>query len=338
MFVEPVEQEPFLSTAELTPVLTTQDVQTIFADSLTFEDFIDPRVRSTRIHERAVDTLRSAAARDGIDLGNLALQVSRVQSDQLLVRFNDAGYSLLQQKDGTFKAVTQDAMGRFHEIGNVDPVGMFLNKLAGGAAAVVSLAHMISAADLAKSTAKLLDKVDLLIALRSIDQFEDLRTFYDRLIVLLGAREVDWDAVERITLEVARLRNRLVAEAEHLAANWRPLVPKRGWWVFGRAREALDHSFVDTASPGYQTRYLEYESLCKRMSLSQACLHLEDVCWSLKGEAHRFEPQREKFGMRLHGLANQLAIVEADLLIENGYWSELSRGFGSSNLQNRWAA
>ncbi len=73
------------------------------------------------------------------------------------------------------------------------------------------------------------------------------------------------------------------------------------------------------------------------MSLSQACLHIEDVCWALKGEAHRFEPQRVKFGNRLHSLADQLVEIESDLLIEHGYWSELSRGFGSSNLQARWA-
>lgn len=316
-------------------VISNSDLRQVIGESLTFDEFINPMVRSTKIEEGVAQLVRQSAASEGVNLGNIVLQAQEVGSEGLLVTFNDTGHALLQKKDGVFKAVTVDELGRFNEIGNIDPIGAYLNKLAGGTAVVVSVAHLISAADLAKSTAKLLDKVDLLLALRSIDQFEDLRTYYDRLLVLLREPHVRLDKVEEITLEVARLRNRLAGGAEHLAKSWKPLVPKRGWWLLGKARERLDLRFVDKSSDGYGIRLDEYQSIAKRACLSQACWHLEEICWDLHGQVHHLEPQRVQYATRLRELSSSIKHIETDLQLENAEWSSLVDGLGST-IQRSW--
>ncbi len=298
-----------------------------------FDDFADPLLRARSLEDNLNRMVSEAAMRNGADCGNIAIQVHEVGHTGLLVTFNDSGYALLQKSDGTFKAVTRDVHGRFHEIGNVDPTATFFNKLAGGTGVIVSLAHLISSADLAKSTAKLLDKVNLALALHSIGQYEDLRSYYDRLVILLKRQPVVWSEVEAITLEVAKLRNRLMGEAEHLVAQWAPLVPSRGWWVFGWARKKLDSAFVSQDRPAYKVRRDEYEALARRACLSQACWQLEETCWVLRGEEHSMEAQRTVYAHRFSIFGASLQAVEEDLRLaewSGGRWSELIEALGAT--------
>lgn len=313
--------------------LARSDLLQVMTGAQSFDDFADPLLRAKSLENNLNRMVSEAAMRNGADCGNIAIQVHEAGDTGLLVTFNDSGYALLQKSDGTFKAVTRDVHGRFHEIGNVDPTATFFNKLAGGTGVIVSLAHLISSADLAKSTAKLLDKVNLALALHSIGQYEDLRSYYDRLVILLNRRPVVWSEVEAITLEVAKLRNRLIGEAEHLVAQWAPLVPSRGWWVFGWARKKLDSAFVSQDRPAYKVRRDEYDALARRACLSQACWQLEETCWALRGEDRSMEAQRTAYAHRFSIFGASLQVVEEDLRLaegSGGRWSELIEALGAT--------
>lgn len=312
------------------PIVLQSDVIRALRDSLTFEDFVNPAVRAERIRASAVAAVKAAAMRQGLDLGSVALQMNEIQPGRFLVVFNDSGYALLQQADGTFKAVSQNALGQFHELGNIDPFATFLNKLAGGTAVIISIAHMISAADLARSMAKLLDKMDLLLALRTVDQYEAMRTLFDRLFVVLSRDPIDWSAVDTLTLEVAKLRNQQVGEAEERAGRWRPLVPKRGWGFLGDWREALDARAINKDSAGYLERRAEYEEIALLACRSEACWHLELMCASLNGEAHEPQQQRGTYARRLDQLGTALHGIEADLRMPDSQWSAFVIGSGNS--------
>ncbi len=194
-------------------------------DRISFTDFLDLSQIDALVGEKITQSLNAKLSGFADVVPLTAEMLLKFKQGELKVVFSPEVQKMLQQgtarlarRGKTLIAKAVDpATGRFIETGEVVAGTVSLASLSAGAAlVVVQAAHMISAADLAKTLNEVSNKLDLVIQYREIDQNSQLEDVYYKVRRLTG---IDARAADRkqIAAEVRDIQSELVK----LRAAWR---------------------------------------------------------------------------------------------------------------------
>jgi hypothetical protein len=242
---------------------------------LSFVQSLDPVLFAEAAEEQALAHVRVHLRNLVADGTTITLQTLRqwgARSEMVVAASAEAtkaartGAAVIGKKGLPF---VRDKTGQFREV--MKAVGSGRKAVGGVAAAttiVVSAAHMISAADLARTLKQVDQKLDLLLAYRRIDQAASLERIYTSARELLAS---PFDEVRR--MEVWRLRG----EMRQLRATWRGELEHHLTEIKDPSKDAL-FDWLITSKSSYDNRITEKISEGQlRLMLIEYSLRLDRV-------------------------------------------------------------
>lgn len=177
--------------------------------NISFDQSYDPKKFAQGIEDNVSAAIKIS---HGVRAANLALQIEKLNHGGLLVHLQDSQYELVKTADGVFKAMTRGANGQIHEIAAVDPFGTYLTKFAQAGALVVTVANIISSADISIRLGQVQSDVDDLLKYRQVDIIAAIRTAYESLREELSKEKPNAESVEKLRDEFRQNRHRLFGE------------------------------------------------------------------------------------------------------------------------------
>ena len=174
--------------------------------SLSFQDALQPAVLAEACQLSLEKALRSSLTLHAGDAIAATFQGIALSGSGLVVTFSHQGYEL-RPTAGGFKAVAIKG-GKIVELGNVDAIAQWINRMANTTALVVTAAHVISGADLSRRLAQVHAGIETLLAYRRIDQLAALRTAYESLRDEVSKDKPSVDRILRCRDEIREVRHR----------------------------------------------------------------------------------------------------------------------------------
>jgi len=242
----------------------------------------------------------SDSVADGLQITLQGVRMTQ-QGAEMIVSASASGKELI--KEGVVKFQIHKATGvRLPKLVNAKtgrvfeelkemPVSKITSKLATVSGAVISAAHLIAGADLAKSMARIDSKLDRLLALHRVDQLAKLERIY------MSARELAFRPMDKDSkLEMWRLRG----ELRELRSAWRQECsqklsqiedPDEATWYkrwFSRQR-SIDQRTVDNISQGESEVFLIHYAMRLEHVLSIGSDTIDEFIYSQASELEQLD-------------------------------------------------
>ena len=270
---------------------------------LTFEESLNPTSFAEAAESAAKSALSNLLERHGGDGFQFALQSVRLtqQGPEMIVSVSARGQTLLKKGVVTYPihklsgvripqivdARTGQVVEKLKEI----PVANITSKLATVSGAVVSAAHLIAGADLAKRMVQVESKLDRLLALHRVDQIAKLERIY------ISAQELAYQEMDKNRkFEMWRLRG----ELRELRSAWRQECSLKlsqiddpqnyGWFkqLFSRQR-TIDRRIVVDITSGEADVALMHYSMCLEHVLAIGSGTIEEFIHSQESEIEQLD-------------------------------------------------
>jgi hypothetical protein len=253
---------------------------------VSFEQALQAHPLLTEVSSQAQSGLLRHLANHGGDALALGLMGASVvvEHGTEIVKFSEVGAKLMRAKELRFMT---DAAGQkiptlINASGKVVENARIMGPLTKGTriaanltVAVVTVAHIVSGADLAKKLGKLDAKVDFLVAAHRIDQLARVEGVYQQAKELLSLPQTDDTRrdLHRLGRELFEVRNAWRREIAHHVGNLQKTEESRNWVVgfFQRlTRKGKDEKVAETISATEAEIQLINGSLAIHVALAQA--------------------------------------------------------------------